>query len=99
MTTIPTLNLVVQQGNSVIQAKSALHPALDSNQISSAYQPIKEEIVRTTVSELEEKHKVLADKKESQNRDRDKKKNKKKQDEEIVLNREKDIGEILNTKV
>ena len=99
MTIIPNLNLVIQQTYAVIKAKNALHPALDATAISSAYQPKKEEIIRTSVQETEEKEKITFDKRHSR---KEKKKKDSKEEENGAKESSsslkiKNRGKILNT--
>jgi hypothetical protein len=60
MTTIPNLNVVVQQGHKAIEAQNVRNPAQESN-LASVLQPEKEDTKRTTVQEFEESDHVQLD--------------------------------------
>lgn len=100
MTTIPNLNIVVQQGAAARDAHNIRQQPVDAAQSAVAHQPDKEEQQRTTVHETEEGEHARFSKDGSgrrqpaENRPLNPKK-KKKEDEKP----EGDTGHILDTVV
>lgn len=66
MTTIPNLNIVVQQGDLVRETQNIRNQALDSAQLSALERLEEENRKRNSVSETEETEKMLLNKDSSE---------------------------------
>lgn len=84
MTTIPNLNVVVQQGSSARDAQN-VRQSQDAAQVVTANQPEKETEQRTTVQSSNESDALKANKEKSSKEKEEKKKKKKaKEDDEVT---------------
>ncbi len=101
MTTIPNLNIVVQQGDLARETQNIRNQALDSAQLSAMERLEKEAKRKNSVPEMEETEKILLNKdlsgegKRNSEHRRDKKKVKKDPGEE--KRRPDETGRLLDT--
>lgn len=65
MTTIPNLNIVIQQGDSVRESHNIKNQALDAAQHAAFHRLEEEDKKRTMVSQTEETEKILFNKENS----------------------------------
>ncbi len=84
MTTIPNLNVVVQQGGAARDAQNIRPQSQDASQVVAAQQTDKETEQRNTVQDSNESEALKQKKKKSTASEHEKKKKKKKKDESEV---------------
>ncbi len=94
MTTIPNLNVVVQQGHTALEAQNVKSPTQESSQLTAQQQALDEQN-RTTVSQSAHAVEIDKDKKESEKRKKKfgRRRNKKTRPEKDP----DDTGRILDT--
>ncbi len=102
MTTIPNLNIVVQQGDLVRETQNIRNQALDSSQLSALERLEEENKKRNSVSETEEIEKMLLNKDSSneKKKNQEQKKSQKRTHKESKKNSTLDTtGRLLDTVV
>ncbi len=102
MTTIPNLNIVVQQGDLVRETQNIRNQALDSAQLSALERLEEENKKRNSVSEAEETEKMLLNKdssEEKKNKPEPKNLKKREQNEENNDGKLNPTGRLLDTVV
>lgn len=102
MTTIPNLNIVVQQGDLVRETQNIRNQALDSAQLSALERLEEENKKRNSVSEAEETEKMLLNKdssEEKKNKPEPKNLKKREQNEENNDSKLNPTGRLLDTVV
>ncbi len=102
MTTIPNLNIVVQQGDLVRETQNIRNQALDSSQLSALERLEEENRKRNSVSETEEIEKMVLNKDSSNEKKKntDQENSKKREQKELKKSSTLDTtGRLLDTVV
>ncbi|TWI72396.1 hypothetical protein LZ24_01538 [Desulfobotulus alkaliphilus] len=100
MTTIPNLNMVIQQGGAVREAHNLKAQPYDSSQAANAVQPEREARRREEVQLSEEAFKAGRDGKEGghEGRDSEKREGQEKQEKALETRHSEGVGSLVNTR-
>ena len=101
MTTIPNLNIVIQQGDLVRETQNIRNQALDSAQLSALERLEKEARKKNSVPEMEETEKILLNKdlsnKNNRNSEQPKEKQREKKEQREEKRQSDETGRLLDT--
>ena len=101
MTTIPNLNIVIQQGDLVREAQNIRNQALDSAQLSALERLEKEARKKNSVPEMEETEKILLNKdlsnRNNKNSEQPKEKQREKKEQREEKRQSDETGRLLDT--
>ena len=101
MTTIPNMNIVIQQGDAIRESHNIRNHALESAQLSAFQRLEEEDRKRTQVSQTPETEKIMFDKESSrEEKRRQRQKESKQRKEQKARGRNTDLdtpGRLLNT--
>lgn len=101
MTTIPNMNIVVQQGGSARDAQNVRNQVQNPNQLAAAEIPDKEVVKRTVVHESEEKERSKFEKDSSEKRKEYQLQQERKKKKQVSEEKKapKETGRLLDTVV